>query len=197
MALNTVTITKNGGQIDIVGYSNNGQTSTAKFTITNPTGVKVQASGDRITIDPVDIAAFVFDQAGLSTSKNEIIEINGVDVTSLTTSQVVDALNAAFATGFSNGVPVMAQKVVILNLTTNNPGSTYVAFEDSPCNSLDIVNASGTALEYKRNGDGFSMQMPDQSARNVVGITNANQVSVRRVDVSNTTVTISAEAITA
>lgn len=197
MALNTVTITKNGGQIDIVGYSNNGQTSTAKFTITNPTGVKVQASGDRITIDPVDIAAFVFDQAGLSTSKNEIIEINGVDVTSLTTSQVADALNAAFATGFSNGVPVMAQGATILELETNSTGTTYVAFADTPCNALDVVNASGTALEYLRNGTGNAMQLPDQSARLIVGITNANQISVRRVDVSNTQVTITAEAITA
>lgn len=197
MALNTVTITKNGGQIDIVGYSNNGATSTAKFTITNPTGVKIQASGDKITIDPVDIAAFLFDQAGLSTSKNEIIEINGVDVTSLSTTEIVDTLNACFATGFSNGVPIMAQKGVILNLTTSGTGTNFVAFADTPCNGLDVVNSSGTALEYKRDGAGLTMFLPDNSARLIPAITNANQISIRRVDVSNTTVTITAEALTA
>lgn len=197
MALNTVTITKNGGQIEIVGYSNNGSVTTAKFTITNPTGVKIQASGDVITIDPVSIAAWTFDQSGAAKAKNEIVEINGVDVTSYDTSQVVDALNAAFATSFANGINVMAQDAVVLTLTTDVSGTAFVAFASSVCNCLDIVNASGTALEYKRNSGGNAMQVPDQSSRLVVGITNANQISMRRVDVDTTPVTITAEAITA
>lgn len=198
MALNTVTITKNGSGFEMVGYSNNGATSLADLTVTNPTGVKLFANGDIITIDPVDIAPWIFDQSANPKAKNHIISINGVDVSAYTTAQVLAALNAAFATGFSNGVPIMAQNGVILNLTTNNSdGTAFVAFADSPCNSLDVVNSSGTALEYRRNGAGLTMYMPDNSARNIPAITNANQISVRRIDVSATPVTITAEAITA
>lgn len=197
MALNTVTITKNGSGFEMVGYSNNGATSLADLTVINPTGVKIFANGDIITIDPVDIAPWIFDQSANTKAKNHIIDINGVDVSALTTAQVLVILNSAFETGFSNGVDIMAQDANILNLTTSGTGTTFVAFADSPCNALDIVNSSGTALEYRRDGAGNTMFLPDNSSRLVVAITNASQISVRRVDVVGTPVTITAEAITA
>lgn len=82
----------------------------------------------------------------------------------------------------------------ILGLTTNATGTTYTAFASQACTALDIVNNTGTTIEYRRNAAGTAMQIPTGTARMVIGITNANQVDVRRTDTSNTQVTLQAEA---
>lgn len=92
-----------------------------------------------------------------------------------------------------SSVPV-ASTGTILALTTNATGTTYTAFASQACTSLDIVNNTGTTIEYRRNGAGVAMQIPTGAARMVIAITNANQVDVRRTDTSNTTVTLQAEA---
>lgn len=93
------------------------------------------------------------------------------------------------------GVP-SATSVVIMSLTTAATGSNYTAFSSQTCNSLDIVNSSSVSIEYRRGAAGNSMTILSGSSRLVVGITNANQIDVRRVDLSNTQITIPAEAIT-
>jgi hypothetical protein len=97
-----------------------------------------------------------------------------------------------------NGVPVAPPTVAsasIVTAATANPGSTYTAFGSAACNGLDIVNETGVAIEYRRGGAGSPMQIGAGRSRLVVGITNANEVSVRRVDQSNTSVTVAAEAL--
>lgn len=88
-----------------------------------------------------------------------------------------------------------AVSATILSLTTAAVGTNYTAFSSQTCNSLDIVNTSSVAIEYRRGGAGNTMTILSGSSRLVVGITNANEISVRRVDTSNTQLTIPAEAI--
>jgi hypothetical protein len=88
-----------------------------------------------------------------------------------------------------------AVSATILTLTTAATGANYTAFSSQTCQSLDIVNSSSVAIEYRRGATGNSMTILSGSSRLVVGITNANQIDVRRVDQSNTQITIPAEAI--
>lgn len=88
-----------------------------------------------------------------------------------------------------------AVSATILSLTTAATGSNYTAFSSQTCQSLDIVNTSSVAIEYRRGATGNAMTILSGSSRLVVGITNANQIDVRRVDQSNTQITIPAEAI--
>jgi hypothetical protein len=88
-----------------------------------------------------------------------------------------------------------AVSATILSLTTAATGSNYTAFAITTCQSLDIVNTSSVAIEYRRGGAGNAMTILSGSSRLVVGITNANEIDVRRVDQSNTQITIPAEAI--
>ncbi len=85
---------------------------------------------------------------------------------------------------------------VILNVTTSATGATYVAFTSQVCNVLEINNFSGTDIEYKRNGAGNSFKIANGTTRKIKGVANANEISIRRVDVSNTQVVVGSEAIT-
>jgi hypothetical protein len=94
-----------------------------------------------------------------------------------------------------NSVPTAAT-ATSLPLTTSSTGTQYVAFTSSACIALDIINNTGTVIEYRRNATGTAVQIATGSARLVTGITNANQVDVRRTDVSGVQVSLQAEAFT-
>jgi hypothetical protein len=91
----------------------------------------------------------------------------------------------------------LAGSATILTLTTNATGTTWTAFGSQACNALDLTNSTSVAIEYRRGGAGNAMQVLSGASRLIVGITNANQIEVRRVDTSNTQITIQAEALTA
>lgn len=98
----------------------------------------------------------------------------------------------------ANPMPVSvpgAVSATIMSVTTAAVGTNYTAFSSQTCNCLDIVNTSSVAIEYRRGATGTAMTILSGSSRLVVGITNANQIDVRRVDTSNTQITIPAEAI--
>lgn len=98
----------------------------------------------------------------------------------------------------ANPLPVSvpgAVSATIMSVTTAAVGTNYTAFSSQTCNCLDIVNTSSVAIEYRRGATGTAMTILSGSSRLVVGITNANQIDVRRVDTSNTQITIPAEAI--
>jgi len=96
----------------------------------------------------------------------------------------------------SSSVPTSASGV-ILALQTSVNGTDWTAFGNQACVALDIVNNTGTTVEYRRGAAGTAMQIPADSARMVIAITNANQIEVRRTDVGTTRVTLQAEAFTA
>lgn len=91
--------------------------------------------------------------------------------------------------------PSVASSAVILSLTTSATGASFVTFSSQTCDALDLVNASTATIEYRRNGAGAAMPIPAGSSRLILGITNANQIGIRRLDTSNTQVSIAAEAI--
>ncbi len=90
-----------------------------------------------------------------------------------------------------------AAQATILTATTDAGGTGFVAFGDVPCTVLDLQNFTGTALEYRRRGAGSAFQIASGGQRRIVGISNANQISIRRVDQSVTQVTAAAEALSA
>jgi len=93
-----------------------------------------------------------------------------------------------------SSVPTSASASIV-SVTTAATGTNWTAFGSTACVALDIVNNTGTTIEYRRGGAGSAIPIPSGSARLVVGITNANSIEVRRVDTSNTQVTVTAEAI--
>lgn len=87
--------------------------------------------------------------------------------------------------------------VVIVSLQTNATGATYNPFASQACTMLDIANTAPAAvdLEVRRGGAGNTIVVPAGSSRMFVGLANASDLQVRRLDQSNTQVTFTAEAI--
>lgn len=91
------------------------------------------------------------------------------------------------------------KSAIILEATTSATGTDYVEFidDDAPSNgyiAMDIVNNSGTDIEYRRGGSGKSITVPDGSSRLVLGVGRASDISIKRADGSATQVTVTAEA---
>jgi hypothetical protein len=82
----------------------------------------------------------------------------------------------------------------IQTATTSATGTNFVQLGNQACESVDICNNTGTTIEYRRNGLGSAMQIPDGATRLIVAITNTNEISIRRTDTSNTQVTVTCEA---
>ena len=109
---------------------------------------------------------------------------------------LTDAQLRASPVPVRSSVPA-ATSAVILAVQTSVNGTDWTAFGNQACVALDIVNNTGTTIEYRRGAAGTAMQIPADSARMVIAITNANQIEVRRTDVGTTRVTLQAEAFTA
>lgn len=87
-----------------------------------------------------------------------------------------------------------APTVTILSAQTAATGTNWTAFASTECTKLDLQNLTGTAIEYRRGGTGTAFTVPDGAARMIEGIADADEIEVRRVDTSNTQVTVQAEA---
>jgi hypothetical protein len=85
--------------------------------------------------------------------------------------------------------------VAILSAQTAAVGTNWTTFTTTACAMLDIANVSGADIEYRRDAAGNAMRIADGGSRLVLGITNADQISFRRVDTSNTQVTVTAEVM--
>ncbi|AEJ81568.1 gp049 [Erwinia phage vB_EamP-S6] len=84
--------------------------------------------------------------------------------------------------------------VVGVSVATSTTGATWTVFGSQACAAFDLVNDSGTAIEYRRGGAGVAITIPAGASRLITGITNTNQIGVRRVDQSNTAATVKGEA---
>lgn len=96
-----------------------------------------------------------------------------------------------------NPVPVIERPqtitATIISALTAAVGSNYTAFGSVACTSLEISNNTGTTIEYRRGATGTAFPIPTGTVKKIVGITNANQIDIRRTDTSNTQVTVYAE----
>jgi hypothetical protein len=108
-----------------------------------------------------------------------------------TASGATDEVPFLDADGKMVTVPTMANGGH-LSLTTNATGTNWTAFGSQACKQLTLSNQTGTTLEVRQGGAGVGFQIPDGAFYTFFGITNANQLSVRRVDTSNTQVTVTA-----
>lgn len=79
-----------------------------------------------------------------------------------------------------------------LMVTTNATGTTFNAFASQACKQLNISNQTGTTIEVRQDGAGVGFQIPTGAFYTFFGITNANKLEIRRVDTSNTQVTVTA-----
>jgi hypothetical protein len=118
----------------------------------------------------------------------KISDSSGPYVWDGTTMELVDKEDVESA-----DTPPSYDTVSITSVQTAATGANYTAFGAAACVGLDLVNNSGTAIEYRRGAAGTSFVIPDGASRFIEGITNASQIDVRRVDQSNTQVTLSAE----
>jgi hypothetical protein len=79
-----------------------------------------------------------------------------------------------------------------LSATTAATGANWTAFASQACKQLTVSNRTGTDLEFRQGGAGVAFPVFAGSYYTFFGLTNANQLDVRRVDTSNTQVTVTA-----
>jgi len=80
------------------------------------------------------------------------------------------------------------------NLSAQTPatGTNFAAFASQSCRQLTVSNQTGTTLEFRQGGSGVAFQVPSGAFYTFFGLQNADQLGVRRVDTSNTQVTVTA-----
>lgn len=110
----------------------------------------------------------------------------GVSATSKLASDVVNTDEEA-----QNVVPRMVSGGH-LSAQTANPGATYVLFGSQACKQLTISNQTGVTIEVQQGGAGVGFQLPPGVLAPFYGLTNANQLGIKRADNSNTQVTVTA-----
>lgn len=81
-----------------------------------------------------------------------------------------------------------------VNITTAADGAGYVAFGNLGAEMMDITNDTGVDLEYRRNASANTFPIMAGQTRRIAGITNTNQISVRRADTQAQQVKVKAEA---
>lgn len=144
-----------------------------------------------------DVAIRIFADDGI-TLTGPITVSNTVEVTNdvgnpLPVNGTVEVTNDA-----GNPLPVSGNVTAVmssaghLGVTTAATGSNWTTFSSQVCKQLTISNDSGVSLEIQQGGSGVGLVVQDGTYYAFYGITNANQLGVRRKDVSNTTVTVTA-----
>jgi hypothetical protein len=83
--------------------------------------------------------------------------------------------------------------IAIFSVQTSATGANWVSIATASATQIDLVNNTGTTIEYRRGGAGTGFPLLDGNSRLIQGITNADQISVRRLDQSNTQVTLFGE----
>lgn len=94
----------------------------------------------------------------------------------------------------SNQLPVIPSMASggNISVTTASTGTNYTAFASQACKQLTVSNQSGTVVEVRQGGAGVALQIPTGAFYTFFGLTNTNQLSLRRTDTSNTQITLTA-----
>lgn len=71
-------------------------------------------------------------------------------------------------------------------------GTNYTLFASTTCKQVTLVNDTGTAIEFRQDAAGVAIPIADSDRYTIFGLTNANQIGVRRKDTSNTQVVVKA-----
>lgn len=106
----------------------------------------------------------------------------------------------ALGAGGGDGLPTVTSETT-LSVTTTAAASdaAFAVFSSQSCTELVILNKTGVTLEYQRDGAGLTINIRPGQERRITGITNANQIGVRRTDFASgisRASTVTARAIT-
>jgi hypothetical protein len=128
------------------------------------------------------------------TVKAACVEIKQGDKTLQLTVAGITTINGAAAAGTLAGVldQLIATPAGNTSAQTSATGATYVPFASQVCSQLTLFNNTAAAIDVQQGGTGAAVSVPVGASFTFVGITNANQLGVRRTDVSNTQVTVGA-----
>lgn len=98
-----------------------------------------------------------------------------------------------------SGASASVKSATIISAQTAATGADFTAFGAAACTSVAIDNtrASATDIEVRRGASGSTIVVPTGSSRVFFGVTDASDLQIRRVDQSNSQVTVDAEAIDA
>lgn len=88
-------------------------------------------------------------------------------------------------------IPIMARGGNI-SLVTAATGTNWTAFTYQECKQLTVSNQTGTTIEVRQDGEGVGLQLPTASFYTFFGLSSTSQLSIRRVDTTNTQVTVTA-----
>jgi hypothetical protein len=113
---------------------------------------------------------------GMSADDEALVELESVETRLDTIAAYLENLSVQSA-----GNTLIATTIV---------GTDWIPFPPQACERLIIVNTTGTMLEVRQDGVGIGLPVPDGSGFTFEGITNADQLSVRRKDVANTPVDV-------
>lgn len=69
-----------------------------------------------------------------------------------------------------------------LTVKTSSAGTTYTTFPAQACGQITVVNDLDVTLEVQQGGAGVGCPVLAQSSFTFFGVSNANQLSVRRKD---------------
>jgi hypothetical protein len=82
-----------------------------------------------------------------------------------------------------------------VSVTTNATGSEWEAFGSLATSGVDLLNKTGTTLEFRRGGAPTAiMQLPDGIGFRFRVTANLSELEVRRVDQDNAQVTLYGDA---
>jgi hypothetical protein len=79
-----------------------------------------------------------------------------------------------------------------LSVTTAATGTDWTAYASQALKQLTISNQTEVTIEFRQGGAGVGFQVPTGAFYTFFGITNADQIEARRVDTSDTQVTVTA-----
>ncbi|MDP2358625.1 MAG: hypothetical protein Q8M31_21580 [Beijerinckiaceae bacterium] len=77
-----------------------------------------------------------------------------------------------------------------LVVTTSATGADYVAFASQVLKQLTLINLSGAIIEFRQGAAGVAIPVADGDSFSIFGLTNANQIDLRRRDNSATQVNV-------
>lgn len=86
---------------------------------------------------------------------------------------------------------------VIAEAQTANPGTGWTVFSSSPCAFAKVHNPNSVDVEIRLDATGDTLTVPAFGAKTLYGVRNLSSIGVRRVDQSNTQVSVEAEAFRA
>lgn len=79
-----------------------------------------------------------------------------------------------------------------LSAQTAATGTNWTAYGSQACKQLTLSNQTGSMIEVRQGGAGVGFQIPTGAFYTFFGLTNANQLEIRRVDTLNTQLTVTA-----